>query len=135
MSKKKAIINTDGASRGNPGPSAIGITIKSEKGELLASISKNIGKTTNNQAEYRAVIEALEKAVTLGVSGVELRSDSELLVRQINGRYRVKAAVLKPLYDKVVTLKNRFETFAVKHIPREQNKEADALANKALDGK
>jgi len=133
MSKKKAIINTDGASRGNPGPSAIGITIKDENRELLASISKGIGKTTNNQAEYSAVITALEKAIALGVSGVELRSDSELLVRQINGRYRVKSVALKPLYARVVELRNRFEHFTVKHIPREQNKEADALANAALD--
>ena len=92
MTVKKLVIFTDGASRGNPGPAAIGAIIKDEQGRLITSISQAIGRTTNNQAEYRAVIAALEQAIRLGADQVELHSDSEWLVRQINGRYRVKAA-------------------------------------------
>ncbi|NLL90017.1 MAG: ribonuclease HI family protein [Dehalococcoidales bacterium] len=127
----KVIIHTDGASRGNPGQAAIGITIKDEKGNLLKSVSRAIGITTNNQAEYMAIIVALEQAIRLGAKHVELNSDSELVVFQLTGRYRVKKDTLKPLFQKVKELSARFESFKVKNIPREQNSEADALANKA----
>ena len=133
MSAKKAIIYVDGAARGNPGPAAIGATIKDEQGRLIARISQRIGTTTNNQAEYRAVIAALEKAIKLGAKQVELRSDSELVVKQIKGLYRVKKAHLKPLYQQVKQLVDPLEGFTIAHIPREQNREADNLANKALD--
>ncbi len=130
---KRVIIFTDGASRGNPGPAAIGATIKDEHGGLIASISQSIGQTTNNQAEYRAIIAALEKAIRLGASHVEIRADSELLVKQINGRYRVKAASIKPLYQRVKELLSRLERFTITHIPRSENTEADSLANRALN--
>ena len=133
MSVKRAIIWVDGAARGNPGPAAIGATIKDEQGKLVASISQRIGTTTNNQAEYKAIITALEKAISLGAKHVELKSDSELVVRQISGKYRVKNANLKPLYQKVKQLQSSFEGFTIAHIPREQNREADRLANRALD--
>ena len=133
MKAKKAVIWVDGASRGNPGPAAIGAVIKDEQGRLHARISRRIGITTNNQAEYRAIIAALEKAISLGVRQVEINSDSQLVVRQINGRYRVKKPELKPLYQQVKQLQGSLEGFAVAHIPREQNSEADGLANKALD--
>ena len=133
MSVKRAIIWVDGASRSNPGPAAIGAIIKDEQGRLHARISQRIGITTNNQAEYRAVIAALGEAIKLGVTHVKLNSDSELVVRQISGKYRVKNANLKPLYQKVKQLQSSFEGFTVTHIPREQNAEADSLANKALD--
>ena len=133
MKAKKAVIWVDGASRGNPGPAAIGAIIKDEQGRLHARISRRIGITTNNQAEYRAIIAALEKAISLGVRQVEINSDSQLVVRQINGRYRVKKPELKPLYQRVKQLQGSLEGFAVAHIPREQNSEADGLANKALD--
>ena len=126
-------IITDGASRGNPGPSAIGAVIKDEQGRLIASISQAIGRTTNNQAEYRAIIAALEKAISLGARQVKLNSDSEFVVRQIKGEYRVKKAALKPLYQRVKQLQSQLESFAINHIPRQQNQEADSLANKALD--
>jgi len=126
LSINKVIICTDGAARGNPGPAAIGATLKDDKGNLIARISRRIGITTNNQAEYQAVIAALEKAVSLGARYIELKSDSELVVKQINGRY-------KALYQKVVQLIGSLEGFTITHIPREQNAEADALANKALD--
>jgi len=129
---KKLVIHTDGASRGNPGRAAIGAILRDEKGALGATISKSIGKTTNNQAEYRAVIAALEKAASLGVENVELNSDSELIVRQIKGQYRVKKDTLRPLYENVMQLKSRFASFKIKHVPRERNKEADKLANAAL---
>ena len=132
MTVKTVVIYTDGASSGNPGPAAIGATIKDEQGNLIASISQRIGTTTNNQAEYRAIIAALEKAVSLGARDVELRSDSELVVKQIKGRYRVKKATLRPLYQKVVQLIGSLETFTITHVPREKNTEADRLANKAL---
>jgi ribonuclease HI len=132
MTVKKVVIYTDGASSGNPGPAAIGAVIKDERGNLITSISQHIGTTTNNQAEYRAIIAALEKAISLGARDVELRSDSELVVKQIKGRYRVKKATLRPLYQKVVQLIGSLEAFTITHIPREQNREADRLANKAL---
>jgi len=133
LKTKKAIIFTDGAAEPNPGPAAIGAIIKDEKGKLITSISQHIGTTTNNQAEYRAVITALEKAIKLGATHVEVNSDSELVVRQINGRYRVKNAALRPLYRQVKQLQGLLEGFTITHIPREQNTEADRLTNAALD--
>jgi len=133
LSVKKVIIHADGAARGNPGPAAIGATIKDEEGRLIARISQRLGTTTNNQAEYRAIIAALEKAIKLGASQVEVKSDSELAVKQITGKYRVKKEALKPLYLKVKQLQSSLESFTITHIPREQNTEADSLANKALD--
>jgi len=130
---KKVIIHADGASRGNPGPAAIGATIKDERGKLITSISQRIGRTTNNQAEYRAVITALEEAIRLGIKQVNINSDSELVVKQINGEYRVKKDTLKPLYQQVRQLLGSLEGFTITHIPRHQNPEADNLANQALD--
>ena len=131
---KKAVIFTDGASRGNPGSAAVGAVIKDEQGKLISSISRRIGRTTNNQAEYRAVITALEEAIRLGARQVAIKMDSELVVKQINGEYRVKKATLKPLYQQVKQLLGLLEGFTITHIPRQQNTEADDLANKALNG-
>jgi ribonuclease HI len=133
MAVKKVVIYTDGVSKGNPGVAAIGITIKDEKGKLITSISRRIGWATNNQAEYIAVITALEETVRLGVRQVELNSDSELVVRQINGRYRVKKEALKPLFQRVKKLQGSLESCTINHIPRQQNREADRLANAALN--
>ena len=130
---KRVIIYTDGASRGNPGRAAIGATLKDEQGRLIASISRKIGRATNNQAEYTAVIAALEMAVGLAAEEVELNSDSQLVVRQIKGQYRVKKTTLKPLYYQVKQLQSLLHTFTINYIPREKNKEADNLANVALD--
>lgn len=124
----KAIIYTDGGASPNPGPASIGAVIKDEKGVVSGLISKPIGRATNNEAEYRAVIEALEMALKLGAKRVELRSDSELLVRQINGQYRVKASGIRPLYLNVKQLQENFEGCVFKHIPRELN-EAHKLAD------
>ncbi len=132
MKIKRVVIFTDGTAEPNPGPAAIGATIKDEQGRLITSISQGIGQATNNQAEYRAIIAALENAIRLGASQVDIRSDSELVVRQINGQYRVKNAALKPLYQRVKQLQSQFKGFTITHIPRQQNIEADSLANMAL---
>ena len=132
MQADKVTIFTDGAAQNNPGPAAIGAVIMDERAQAIARISQAIGHATNNQAEYRAVIAALEEAIRLGAKHVRLNSDSELVVRQLEGRYRVKNAALKPLYQQVKQLQSRLESFTVNHIPREQNIEADNLANAAL---
>ncbi len=129
---KKVIIHADGASRGNPGPAAIGATIKDEQGKLIACISQGIGRTTNNQAEYRAVIAALEKAIRLGAEEVDINLDSQLVVKQISGEYRVKKPALKPLYQQVKQRQSLLQGFSIAYIPRRQNTEADRLASRAL---
>jgi ribonuclease HI len=133
LNTNKVIIFTDGASRGNPGPAAIGVVIQDETGKPIATISRRLGITTNNQAEYRAMVAALEKAISLGARQVLLCSDSELVVRQMNGVYRVKKPELIPLFQMVKQLAASLESFKISHIPREKNSHADSLANKALD--
>ncbi len=133
MKIKKTIIFTDGAARGNPGSAAIGAIIKDEQGKVLSRISQRIGSTTNNQAEYRAIIAALGKAIELGAVHVDLYADSELVVKQINGKYRVKNAALRPLYLQAGKLLGSLQGFTISHIPRGQNAAADRLANDALD--
>ena len=100
---------------------------------MIATISQSIGRATNNQAEYRAIIAALEHAIRLGANQVDIWSDSELMVRQIKGLYRVNNADLKPLYQQVKQLLSQLEDYTITHIPREQNREADRLANAALN--
>jgi ribonuclease HI len=131
----KLIIYTDGAARGNPGPAAIGVVLKDDKGNVVGTISRRLSPTTNNQAEYQAIIAGLEKAIGLGVKSVLVKSDSELVVNQINGRFKIKNTALRPLYQKVVQLTGSLKNFSITYIPREQNRQADALANKALDGR
>jgi ribonuclease HI len=127
------VIYTDGAARGNPGPAAIGVIIRDESGNNVAGISRRLGITTNNQAEYRAIIAGLEKAISLGARRITIKSDSELAVKQLKGQYKIKNTALRPLYQEVVRLFGSFESVTVTSIPREQNSAADALANKALD--
>jgi ribonuclease HI len=134
LNTSKVTIYTDGAARGNPGPAAIGVIIKDETGNIAATISHCLGATTNNQAEYRAIIAGLEKALTLGARRVALKSDSELVVKQINGLYKIKNTALRPLYQEVVRFIGSLESFSISYIPRAQNAAADALANQALDG-
>jgi ribonuclease HI len=127
-------IYTDGASRNNPGEAGAGVFILQE-GKAVGRIAKYLGTTTNNIAEYTAAIIGLEQAVTLGAVSVKLLADSELLVKQVNGQYKVKNEGLKPLHGKVKELIARIGSVEVQYIPRERNKEADALANKAIDEK
>jgi ribonuclease HI len=132
MTTERMAISADGASRGNPGSAAIGAIIKDEQGGLIARLSRRIGKATNNQAEYQAVIAALREAIRLGARKVDITLDSELVVRQLSGRYRVKNAALKTLYQEAQELLARLETVTIRHVPRAQNSEADRLANMAL---
>lgn len=131
----KLTINTDGLSKNNPGQAAIGAVLRNARKEKVATISQAIGIATNNVAEYRAVIAALEKALGLGAKQVEVLSDSELMVEQLNGRYKVKSEGLRPLHVEATRLMGRFEKVTVKYIPRERNTEADALANAAIKRK
>ena len=123
----------DGASRGNPGPAAIGVLLLDEGGQELHRSARRLGRATNNQAEYRAAIAALEAALGLGATQVELRMDSELVVRQIRGRYKVRNPRLIPLHKRILDLRSRFASLTVSHVPREENRPADALANEALN--
>jgi len=129
----KIIINVDGAARGNPGPAAIGVVLKNEKAQMLSSISDSIGITTNNQAEYQALIAGLKKAISMGASAVEIRSDSELIVRQMLGIYRVKKQQLIPLHQEARRLAGSLASFKIISVSREENREADRLANMALN--
>jgi len=128
------VLYCDGAARGNPGPAAIGAVLFAPgRVEPLAAVSEAIGVATNNVAEYRALIAGLEQALAAGVSRLVVRMDSELLVQQATGRYRVKAPGLKPLHRRVGELAGRFAAVTFEHVPRERNAIADELANAALD--
>ena len=133
MDAVNAIIYADGASRGNPGPASIGAVVYDDSGRELHTVSRRIGRTTNNEAEYRAAIAALEAALALGVRDVELRMDSELVVRQLDSRYKVRNPSLRRLFGRVKDLQVRFASFQVNHVRREANRRADQLANQALD--
>ena len=123
----------DGASRGNPGPSSYAVIIRASDGQVVFQLGKYLGRTTNNVAEYYALITALDYAAAHNIRQLRVRSDSELLVRQMQGRYKVNSAVLKPLHERARKLTNGLSFFHIEYIPREQNSEADALANAALD--
>jgi ribonuclease HI len=129
----EVIIHSDGGARGNPGPAGIGATIYSAGNKKMADISEYLGITTNNQAEYRALIAALEKARELKATEVKCFLDSELVVKQLNHEYKVKNADLAPLFLKVYNLSLKFSKISFTHIRRELNKEADRLANEAMD--
>ncbi len=128
-------LHTDGASRGNPGPAAVGVVFGIKGGEKVAEYCEAIGKATNNVAEYRAVVAALEHCQRWGVRRVHLKMDSELVVRQLHGAYRVKSPDLRPHYQQVMFLTKGLDEFRVSHIKRAQNAHADVLANRALDEK
>lgn len=129
----KIIIHSDGGARGNPGPAGIGAILNAVDGIVLAEISQYIGETTNNQAEYKALIVGLEKAKELKAEEVECYLDSELVVKQLNREYKVKNAELAPLFLKVHNLSLAFKKIKFIHVRREYNKEADRLANEAMD--
>ncbi|MBI5560424.1 MAG: ribonuclease HI family protein [Deltaproteobacteria bacterium] len=131
---ERLIIYVDGASRGNPGKAGAGAVIKGADGRVVKEIRKSLGVATNNVAEYMALITALTDARDMGGKSVHVFADSELIVKQINGEYRVKSEGLKTLYQKVIAIKGDFSEFRITHIPREKNKEADTLANAAIDG-
>jgi ribonuclease H / adenosylcobalamin/alpha-ribazole phosphatase len=126
-------VYTDGASRGNPGPASYGAVVIDPAGKVVAERSEAIGITTNNVAEYRGLVAGLEAALALGAKRVEVRMDSELIVRQAIGRYRVKNPALITLHNRTLALRSQFDEVVFRHVPRAQNKHADALANRALD--
>lgn len=139
MKKEKIIVYTDGGSRGNPGSAGVGVVICNEKGQVIKKYSQAIGEKTNNEAEYEAVIFALQKIrhlfgkqKTRGME-MEVRMDSELVARQLGGKYKIMEEKLFPLFIKIWNLKMDFGNISFIEIPREKNKEADRLANEAMD--
>ncbi|MEA3398454.1 MAG: ribonuclease HI family protein [Patescibacteria group bacterium] len=135
MKYKKLIIFTDGGARGNPGPAGIGAVIYDNEKNILAEISEYIGTATNNQAEYKAALAGIKKAKKIGAEELEFYLDSELVVKQLNHEYKVKNKELAPLFVKIYNEILCFKKVIFKHIPREQNKAADKLANLAMDRK
>lgn len=135
---EKILIHSDGGARGNPGPAAIGVVVKTEDGEVLAKISEYIGETTNNIAEYTAVLQGLKRLKVM-LKDKKLRGpfewilDSELVVKQLAGEYKVKNPGLRPLFEEIRDLCVAFPNLTFKHVRREENKEADRLVNEALD--
>lgn len=128
-------IFTDGGARGNPGPAGIGVAIQDAHGKTIEEFGDYIGETTNNQAEYRAMIAALERAQVLGATDVEAFADSELLVKQLHRTYRVKNAGLAPLFVQVWNLAQSFASCTFQHVRRERNKDADRMVNAAIDAR
>src|ERR1700733_7398306 len=127
------IANIDGASRGNPGPASYAVVLRDASGKIVLELAKHIGRETNNVAEYYALLAALDYAATHDIPALRIRSDSELLVRQMQGRYKVKSPDLKPLHERAAKMTKQLTYFAIEHVRREMNSEADALANRALD--
>jgi ribonuclease HI len=131
---RKLTVNVDGGARGNPGPAAVGVVVSDGDGAVLEERGERIGAATNNVAEYRALLLGIERAAALGAGELELVGDSELVVRQVNGEYKVKDATLRELHAEVKRALAPFESWSIRHVRREQNAEADRLVNEALDG-
>lgn len=130
----RVTVNVDGGARGNPGPAAIGVVLRDPDGEVLEERGERIGRATNNVAEYRALLAGIEMARAHGADDLELIGDSELVVRQVEGRYKVKDATMKELHAKVKRALSDFESWSIRHVRREGNADADRLVNQALDG-
>lgn len=133
MKNKRIEIYIDGGSRGNPGPAGIGVVILDERGKKIKDIAKYIGKTTNNIAEYNALLYGLEEALIIRADEILINMDSELVAKQLSGDYRVKDSNIKPLFERALNMLKSFKSFEIKHIEREKNKEADKLVNKAIN--
>jgi ribonuclease HI len=125
--------NIDGGSRGNPGPAAYGVVIRDPKGDIVAKLKKYIGRMTNNVAEYYGLIAALDYVQSQKIKALRIESDSELLVKQMRGVYKVRSPELQPLFERARKMSEALESFRIDHVYREQNREADALANEAMD--
>jgi ribonuclease HI len=130
---RRFVLYTDGAARGNPGPAGAGVHIEAEDGSVLAEVAVYLGSTTNNVAEYMALLAGLERARELGAREIEVRSDSELMVRQMSGKYKVRNEALQALHARAHELAAGFERVRYVHVRREQNRDADRLANRAID--
>jgi ribonuclease HI len=129
----RVVLYVDGGARGNPGPSGVGVVITDRDGNELVRANDYIGVATNNAAEYRALLLGLERARALGASEVEIVNDSELVARQVEGRYRVKSADLRPLHAQALRALEAFDRWSIRSVPRAQNEVADALVNEAID--
>lgn len=127
-------VNVDGGARGNPGPAAIGVVVRDADGQLLEELGETIGRATNNVAEYRALLRGIELAAAHGATELELIGDSELIVRQIEGRYKVKDATMRELHAEAKRELAGFQRWSIRHVRREANADADRLVNAALDG-
>jgi ribonuclease HI len=125
--------NVDGGSRGNPGPASYGVVVRDPRGEIVARLKKYIGRMTNNVAEYYGLIVALDYAQSQGIRQLRIEADSELMVKQMRGQYKVKSPELRPLFERARKMAQSLEFFRIDHVYREQNAEADALANEAMD--
>ena len=132
-SPTEMVVWTDGGARGNPGPAGYGVVVTTPGGEILAQLAEWIGWATNNVAEYRGAIAGLEQALALGARQVLVRADSLLVVNQQKGLWKVKNAALRPLSEEAARLARDFEKVVWEHVPRERNRHADALANRAMD--
>ncbi len=130
----RVIVNVDGGARGNPGPAAIAAVVQDTEGGVLEERGETIGRATNNVAEYRALLLGIERAQALGADEVELVGDSELIVKQVKGEYKVKDAAMRELHGEVKAALAGFGGWSIRHVRREQNAEADRLVNEALDG-
>lgn len=130
----KVTVNVDGGARGNPGPAALGVVVRDSDGEILTERAETIGRATNNVAEYKALLLGLRTAKELEASEVEVVGDSELVVRQVEGRYKVKDATMKALHAEVKGRLAEFDSWSIRHVKRAQNADADRLVNAALDG-
>ncbi len=129
----KLVVNVDGGARGNPGPAAIAAVVQGSDGKVLEERGERIGRATNNVAEYRALLLGIERAAALGASELELVGDSELVVKQVKGEYKVKDAGMRELHGQVKEALRGFERWAIRHVRREENAEADRLVNRVLD--
>jgi ribonuclease HI len=130
----RVTVNVDGGARGNPGPAAIGVVLRDGEGEVLEERGERIGRATNNVAEYRALLRGIELAAAHGATELEVIGDSELVVRQVEGRYKVKDATMRELHAEVKRALAGFESWTIRHVRRESNAEADRLVNEVLDG-
>lgn len=130
---EELVIYSDGASRGNPGEGGAGAVLEDGKGKEITTLQRYLGLVTNNVAEYQALLIALEAAKEYHAKRIRIFLDSELVVKQLNGEYKVKNTNLKPLFDLIKSVLSKFESFEITHIPRDKNKRADALANAAID--
>ena len=130
----KLVVNVDGGARGNPGPAAIAAVVQGPGGEVLEELGERIGRATNNVAEYRALLLGIERAAALGASELELVGDSELVVRQVKGEYKVKDPTMRELHAEVKQALRPFANWSIRHVRREHNGEADRLVNQVLDG-
>ena len=130
----RAIVNVDGGARGNPGPAAIGVVVRDGDGAVLEEVGEKIGEATNNVAEYRALLRGIELAAAHGAGELELIGDSELVVRQVEGRYKVKNAGMKELHAEVKKALAGFDSWSIRHVRRAENADADRLVDEALDG-